>query len=143
MKFANVLKALTCLVLILQLSGCGTIIYPDRRGQRGGRIDAGVAVMDGVGLLLFVLPGIIAFAVDFGTGAIYLPGTPRSSLDVKKLKVVKFDPNNWSNESLEKIIKKETGFNIKLNQADIKVVRLMSTDDVNVNLTKAFNTNEK
>ena len=143
MKIVNVLKALTCFVLVVQLSGCGTILYPDRRGQKSGRIDAGVAVMDGIGLLLFVIPGIIAFAVDFSTGAIYLPGTSRSSLAVKKLKVVKFDPNNWSNESLEKIIKKETGFNIKLNQAGIKVVRLMSTDDVNVNLAKAFSTNEK
>ena len=138
MKILNVLKALTCFVLIVQLSGCGTILYPDRRGQRGGRIDAGVAVMDGIGLLLFVIPGIIAFAVDFSTGAIYLPGTPRSSLDVKKLKAVKFDPNNWSNESLEKIIKKETGFDVKLNRADIKVVRLISKDDMNVNLAKAF-----
>ncbi|MEM9233736.1 MAG: hypothetical protein AAGA69_05800 [Pseudomonadota bacterium] len=74
------------------LSGCGTLLYPERRGQTGGKIDPGVAVLNGVGLLLFVIPGLIAFAVDFSTGAIYLPGT-RAELEEGKsdLKVVSFD----------------------------------------------------
>jgi len=55
------------------LSGCGTILYPERRGQRAGTLDCGVILLDGLGLLLFFVPGIIAFAVDFATGAIYLP----------------------------------------------------------------------
>ena len=63
------------LVLIIQLSGCGTILYPERKGQSvdGARIDTQVAILDGLGLLLFIIPGVIAFAVDFTTGAIYLP----------------------------------------------------------------------
>jgi hypothetical protein len=32
-----------------------------------------MVALDGVGLLFFFVPGIIAFAVDFMTGAIYLP----------------------------------------------------------------------
>ncbi len=35
---ASTLSAL----LILELSGCGTIIYPERRGQSSARIDPGV-----------------------------------------------------------------------------------------------------
>lgn len=69
------------LALVTQL-GCGTILYPERRGQRGGRIDPAVAVMDGVGCLLFLIPGLVAFAVDFGTGAIYLPGGRRGQVEV-------------------------------------------------------------
>ena len=46
-------------VLIVQLAGCGTILYPERKGQKSGRIDAGVAVLDGIGLLLFIIPGVI------------------------------------------------------------------------------------
>ena len=34
-----------------------------------------MAVLDGIGLLFFILPGVIAFAVDFSNGTIYLPGT--------------------------------------------------------------------
>ncbi len=69
------LRIFICAVLMVQLMGCGTILYPERKGQTGGRIDTGVAVLDGIGLLLFVVPGVIAFAVDFYNGTIYLPGT--------------------------------------------------------------------
>src|SRR5215469_13362952 len=55
------------------LASCGTILYPERRGQPAGRLDVGVVALDGIGLLLFLVPGVIAFAVDFATGAIYLP----------------------------------------------------------------------
>ncbi len=57
------------------VAGCGTLLYPERRGQRGGRIDPAVAILNGIGLLFFIIPGAVAFAVDFITGAIYLPGT--------------------------------------------------------------------
>ena len=60
-------------VLATALSGCGTLLYPERKGQTGGRIDPSVAILDGLGLLLFLIPGLIAFAVDFSNGTIYLP----------------------------------------------------------------------
>ncbi len=61
------------LASVLQLGACGTIIYPDRRGQDGGQIDPMVALLDGVGVLFWVVPGLAAFIVDFATGAIYEP----------------------------------------------------------------------
>jgi hypothetical protein len=49
-------------------------MHPERRNQPpGGGIDWSVFALDAVGLLLFFIPGVIAFAVDFTTGAIYLP----------------------------------------------------------------------
>jgi len=78
-KLVNTLHVLICAVLILQLAGCGTIMYPERKGQKSGKIDAGVAILDGIGLLFFLIPGIIAFAVDFNNGTIYLPGTAKNS----------------------------------------------------------------
>src|SRR5260370_41787144 len=59
--------------LALQTASCGTLLYPERRGQPAGRLDIGVVALDGVGLLVFLVPGVIAFVVDFATGAIYLP----------------------------------------------------------------------
>jgi len=45
------------------------------------------AVLDGVGLLLFVIPGIIAFAVDFSTGRYLSAGNiQRFCLDPKDIK---------------------------------------------------------
>ncbi|GAA3976024.1 polyribonucleotide nucleotidyltransferase [Allohahella marinimesophila] len=60
--------------LVTQLAACGTILHPERKGQRGGNIDPAIAVLDGIGLLFFLIPGIIAFAIDFSNGTIYLPG---------------------------------------------------------------------
>src|SRR3954463_12671477 len=55
------------------VAGCGTILYPERRYRPHGDVDLKVVAMDTLGLLLFFIPGVIAFAVDFTTGAIYLP----------------------------------------------------------------------
>ncbi len=86
-KLMKTLYVLVCAVLFVQLTGCGTIIYPERKGQKGGRIDLGVVVLDGIGLLVAIIPGVIAYAVDFSNGSIYLPGTSENSTvlqDIKK-----------------------------------------------------------
>lgn len=62
-------------------TGCGTIFYPERRGQERGDLDIGIVLLDGIGLLFFLIPGIIAYAVDFSTGAIYLPPEEEGLLD--------------------------------------------------------------
>lgn len=52
--------------------GCGTLLYPERRGvEDPGRIDPVVVLLDGALLLFFLVPGVVAFAVDIATGAIY------------------------------------------------------------------------
>ncbi len=129
-KIEKTLYVLICAVLVVQLTGCGTMMYPERRGQRSGRIDAGVAVMDGLLLLLFIIPGVIAYAIDFSNGTIYLPGTSRGALDLKNIKQAKFDPKHYTNATLEKIINEETGCDIKLDQDNVKISRLRSVDDM-------------
>jgi hypothetical protein len=53
--------------------GCGYYLYPQRRGNRSD-VDAGTLVMDLLWLLPGLIPGIIALAVDFSSGAIYTRG---------------------------------------------------------------------
>ncbi len=65
--------ALLLITALLNTSACGYLTYPERQGLRGDRVDGTVAVLDAIGLLFFILPGVIAFAVDFSTGCIYLP----------------------------------------------------------------------
>ncbi len=56
------------------LSGCGAFIHSERVGQpHSNEIDWKIAALDALGLLLFFIPGVVAFVVDFSTGAIYLP----------------------------------------------------------------------
>ncbi len=138
-KFMEMLQVLLCLALIPQLAGCGTLMYPERRGQKGGRIDVGVAVLDGIGLFFFLIPGIIAFAVDFSEGTIYLPpGTLASSLDRRNMRVAKFDPKHATVATIEEIIQKETGQNIKFDQENIEVARLKSLEDINRRFAKVL-----
>lgn len=137
-RLTGTLNVLVCAVLIVQLTGCGTIMYPERRGQKAGRIDAGVAVMDGLCLLLFIIPGIIAYAVDFSNGTIYLPGTSRGSLDMKNIRQVKFDSKHYTNATIEEIIKKETGYTVKLSQDNMEISRLKSLDDMRMRFAEVL-----
>lgn len=74
MKKINIFIVLLCYFL----TSCGLVLYPERRGNSGGRIDPAIAVLDGIGLLFFVIPGLVAFTVDFATGCIYMGGGSRS-----------------------------------------------------------------
>ena len=67
------IERLLPLVLILPLTGCGTLMFQQRHGQSPGKIDANVVLLDGIGLIFFIVPGLVAFAIDFSSGAIYLP----------------------------------------------------------------------
>ena len=84
----KIISVLISAGLVLQLTACGTLLHPERKGQTGGRIDPAIAIMDGIGLLFFVIPGLAAFAVDFYTGAIYLPGGRRAQLNDEELRQV-------------------------------------------------------
>lgn len=70
----RVIGSALIVTLLAQLTACGTILYPERRGQIGGKIDPVVAAMDAIGILFYVIPGLIAFGIDFATGAIYYSG---------------------------------------------------------------------
>jgi hypothetical protein len=138
-QLTKAINVFLSLLLIFQLTGCGTILYPERKGQKDGRIDIGVAVLDGIGLLFFLIPGIIAYAVDFNNGTIYLPGgTLRTSTDMKNIRQVKFDPKTSSLASIERIITKETGRMVKLDADNVKVTKLKSTDEMMTQFASAL-----
>ncbi len=107
------------LSLSLVLSGCGTIMHPERKGQVSGRIDPGVAVLDGIGLLFFFVPGVIAFAVDFSNGTIYLPGGRRAdagSLDESRQISFEGRPDR---DQLEQLLQEQAGIEVDLAQAQV------------------------
>lgn len=72
--FPYVFAQAALVVTVYSTTGCGTVLHPERRNRaHSGQIDWKIAAMNGLGLVLFFVPGVIAFAVDFYTGAIYLP----------------------------------------------------------------------
>lgn len=106
-------------LLIFELAGCGTIIYPERRGQTSGKIDPAVVIMDGIGLLFWVIPGLVAFAIDFATGAIYT-SSGRYSVAPEALKPAIDENGRIDTVQLQEIIKQQTGQNIPFNHPNIQ-----------------------
>jgi hypothetical protein len=112
------------------LASCGTLLYPERRGQPAGRLDAGVVVLDGLGLLVFLVPGVIAFAVDFATGAIYLPPSygmlvPGTRAELCKVEV---NPAELTPERLEAIVREQTGKTVNLEPGAYRAAKLQRLD---------------
>ena len=101
--------------LLTQLTACGTIFYPDRRGQIGGKIDPVVAAMDAIGILFYVIPGLIAFGIDFATGAIYLAPNEHYSVAPEKLQDAISADGSVDKQKLKAIIARETGRTLPLD----------------------------
>ncbi|MBV0933311.1 hypothetical protein [Marinobacterium weihaiense] len=105
------------LTVALTLGGCGTIMHPERKGQTSGRIDPGVAVLDGLGLLFFFVPGVIVFAVDFSNGTIYLPGGARADAGtLDDSRQISFEGRPGRAE-LERLLQQQAGIRVDLEQA--------------------------
>ena len=124
-RSVSLVTAATTLCLSL---GCGTILYPERRGQRtAANIDTGVFVMDGLWCLLFIIPGVVAFAVDFSNGAIYLPGGRASTDPVKIVKTPKTYPDQLA---IERAVERHTGIHIRLDDPAVIQRKLAQGDDI-------------
>ncbi|WP_375740242.1 polyribonucleotide nucleotidyltransferase [Pseudomonas boanensis] len=106
---------LVATALLTQLTACGTIFFPDRRGQIEGKIDPVVAALDAIGILFFVIPGLIAFAVDFATGAIYLPAGQTVQVSPELLQDAIGTDGKVDTARLKAIIEHETGRSLPLD----------------------------
>lgn len=102
---------------VAQLTACGSIFYPDRRGQiqGSGRMDPAIVVLDAIGLLFYIIPGVIAFGVDFATGAIYLPEGKQAQIDPQKLQPAVRTDGSVDNSKLQAIIQTELGRSLPLD----------------------------
>lgn len=128
--FNKVASVLVLTLVIVQTTGCGTLLHPERRGQTSGRIDPGVAVLNGVGLLLFVVPGLVAFVIDFSTGAIYLPPGHGKLDDTEKgMRVVYSDVNVLSKDNINRVVAEGTGYSGVMEHENIKISKIKSTDE--------------
>ena len=110
-------------------SGCGTLLYPERIGQPPGPLDWKVVALDTLGLLLFVVPGVIAFAVDFYNGTIYLPygyhyGNAGPSDREKQLVAVKVPRNELSRQRVEETVAGHLGRPVMLASGEYQTQQL-------------------
>ena len=112
---SRVIAGVVAATLLAQLTACGSIFYPDRRGQIEGKIDPLIAGADAIGILFFVIPGLIAFAVDFATGAIYLPEGQTAQVDPQQLKHLVGADGQVDPLALKALIETSTGHQLPLD----------------------------
>ena len=112
---SRVIGGVVVAALLSQLTACGSIFFPDRRGQIDGKIDPMIAVLDAVGLLFYVIPGLIAFGVDFATGAIYFPPGKTAHIAPEKLHEAIGEDGKVDNTKLQAILESELGRSFPLS----------------------------
>lgn len=121
--FTHLARGIAAALFITQVTACGTLLYPERRGQTNGQIDVGVAALDAIGLLFFFVPGVVAFGVDFMTGAIYLPGGGVASLTDDELNSIKNGSDSVDVEKFKTVM---------AQRSDIALPKDAYTDQLNV-----------
>ena len=125
-------KFVVSIVLIgffINLIACGTIMFPERKGQRAGRLDPSIVILDAVGLLFFIIPGFIAFAVDFDNGCIYLPGGKHSNKTTNDIKIVRFNPRSTSPSDLARLVEQNVGKKVEFTDKRMLAYGLDKTQD--------------
>ena len=112
-------------------TGCGTILYPERIGQPRGPLDWKVVALDTLGLLLFFIPGVIAFAVDFHNRTIYLPqyygAVPQAGTN-KQLVSVQMPEGDLTLEGVEKVVSQHAERSVRLLPGQYQTWELETVD---------------
>lgn len=150
------------------LTGCGTLLKNERVGQpHSNQLDWRIAALNGLGLLLFFVPGVIAFAVDFWTGAIYLPleehypgygagggephPAPMSDMPMQEslqlappgglgLKRVVIPRNELQQSRIQQVVAEHVGRQVRLDDHKMRVHELARIEDFGTALQLAART---
>jgi hypothetical protein len=121
-------------LLSAQLTGCGVLLHPERVGQPKGEMDWEIVALDALGLILFFIPGVVAFVVDFSTGAIYLPpcgysGSEPPSDGTEQWRMVRVPPDELTPTSIADTVTRETGKPVDLTAPELQSRPIDSLDD--------------
>lgn len=112
----SVLRGAALVSIAAATGGCGWILYPDRRGNPSrGQLDVTIVLLDGLLVLLAIIPGVIAFIVDAKSGTLYLPG---SGDTIQKVHV-----GSRKLRALEAALSRELGREIDLTSPELRVWR--------------------
>lgn len=134
-RLSKTLAVGLCAGLILQTTACGTVMHPERKGQTGGQLDPAIVALNAVGLLFFFVPGVVAFAVDFSNGTIYLPGGSAQLTEEQMERVTRAD-GQVDQEALETVVNEELGMNVDLQASNVQVRALDSKEQLQALMAK-------
>jgi predicted small lipoprotein YifL len=133
LRIKRYLAAWILVVFLMSLTACGYFLYPERRGQTKGDLDIPIILLDGSSLLFAVVTGsgviavvgIVALAVDYTSGCIYLPPKSKKA----ELEVIPFDNKRaLTKADLESILSGYTGTSVNIDEESIVYVDIKSMD---------------
>lgn len=122
--------------------GCGTLLYPERQGQaRNGPLDWKVVALNTIGLLVFFIPGVIAFGVDWYNGTLFLPaGYGKSGSTKSGLTKIKIPENERNIAGLERFLAKHLGREIRLEGDECITMQVENMHECNSIVTELAST---
>jgi hypothetical protein len=111
-------------ILSSQLFSCGYLLHPERRNQKSGHIDWAIVGLDAIGLLFFIIPGLIAFGVDIASGTIYMSSNNHSfsNLEFQEYKKIKIK-GEVNEKNIIAAINESTGIVIDFDNPNLKIIR--------------------
>lgn len=123
--------------MLMSMTSCGYFLYPERRGQAKGELDFPILILDGSSLLfaavagqaVIAVVGIVALAVDFTSGSVYLPAKDKKA----GLEVFPFDNSRpLARADLESILSEYSGSPVHIDEDSIAVVDvgIMDTEHI-------------
>lgn len=129
-----------CAGLVLQTTACGTILHPERKGQTEGQLDPAIVALNAVGLLLYVIPGLVAFAVDFSNGTIYLPGGSAQLTQEQMEQITRAD-GEVDEQALEQLLRQDLNLDVDLQAENVEVRSLDSVEQLNAYMERKQSVN--
>jgi hypothetical protein len=125
----KLLQAMGTVVGAGTVTSCGYLIYPERRSQdvsAGAELDPMVILLDGLLVLVGILPGLIAFAVDVSSGCIYMPVDGR----VSERGIRRIRSRGRRQRDYELVLREASGLDIKLD--DPRLVYLIEDSKLSI-----------
>jgi hypothetical protein len=135
MRLKKCVMVLGLAAFLQSTTGCGLLLHPERQGTKGGNLDPVIVLLDGLGLFFFLVPGIVAFAVDVSTGCIYTggggggkrrhfsaieQGQPMNADELAGMKKIAIN-GPMTKASIEAALERELGQKVDITAANVQV----------------------
>ncbi len=103
------------------------MMHPERRGQTGGQIDKEVAILDGIGIVLFIIPGLMRTPLISPSAPFIRRRVPAAMMANGDgvdggIRVVRVDPEQLSAQAVADIVYAQTGRLVRFDDPGLRVV---------------------
>ena len=136
-RLKRFLSTVILVTMLVSLTSCGYFLYPERRYQQKGELDYPIVILDGSSLLFAAVTGqaaiavigVVALAVDFTSGSVYLPAKDKKA----GLEVFPFDNTRpLAKADLESILSEYSGSPVHIDADSIAVVDMGIMDNEHI-----------